>query len=115
MNAGLNDPIREHQVREQIEKLKSAGAYVIGGYRAGSEFVAKIQREIDAGRTVVYAPKLKVMRHFYNTQGFQIGMSQVAAELRNFTVTIPADRYGKMHVFAVSPLKERGATAASSG
>ena len=97
MNVNAND------IDGVIDGLVGAGGVSIKGYRSEDELVRELQCAIENGTAVIFAPTMKSMRVFFNTEGFVTTMTSVLSKISEYDLVVPPDCYGSKHVMAIQP------------
>lgn len=89
-----------------IQRIKNSNGVIVRAFYSRSRLVKDLQSAINSNREAAFAPKMRSLRHFYNTDGFILVMSEIESELTNHRVLLEPNSYGGRHLFAVGPLKQ---------
>jgi len=88
---------------EIICRIRNSGGTVIRGFRSRDDLISAMQAAVDDGIQCAFAPTLKTLRAFLNTDGFVSVMDEVNAHLQGHEVLVEARCYDSQHLFAVAP------------
>jgi len=84
-----------------LKKMDAQKIMTIRKYRDNHQLLEAFSKELSESNRVIFAPKMRSMRHFYSTKGFINQMSILKEKIQDSEIIIPAGLYGTSHLFGL--------------